>query len=103
MDGQLKKGVLELCVLFQISKENMYGYEIMKAIKSQFPDVHEAVIYAILRRINTSGYSATYVGDNSNGPQRKYYKITPLGLDYLTKNIDEWKSILSAVNMLGIK
>lgn len=103
MDGQIKKGILEMCILFQLSTVEMYGYEIMKIIRQAFPDIHEATIYCILRRLHREGYTQTYVGNVSNGPQRKYYKITSLGVTYLADSIVEWKSVLSAVNMIGIE
>jgi PadR family transcriptional regulator PadR len=103
MDAQMKKGILEMCILFQLSKKEMYGYEIMRLIKEAFPDVQEATIYTILRRLHCDGYTESYIGDVSNGPQRKYYKITVLGTDNLTNNINEYNSIITAVNMLGIE
>ena len=98
----MKKGVLEMCILFQLSKEELYGYEIMKVTQKAFPEVHEATIYCILRRLHGDGYTQTYIGNTSNGPQRKYYKITPLGMSNLKNSIGEWNSILSAVHLLGI-
>ena len=103
MDGQMKKGTLEMCILFQLYKKEMYGYEIMKIIKEAFLDVHEATVYAILRRLNADGYADTYIGKVSNGPKRKYYKITPSGKINLAESIQEWKAILSSVKDLGIE
>jgi PadR family transcriptional regulator, regulatory protein PadR len=100
MDGQMKKGVLELCVLYLISEKDRYGYEILKQIAPAFPEVQEAVVYSILRRICANGYSQTYIGGASNGPQRKYYKITDLGSAYLSDCIDEWQSLSNKVNSL---
>lgn len=51
MDTQLKKGVLEMCVLIRLSRKDMYGYEIMKIIQSVFPEVYDGSIYTILHRI----------------------------------------------------
>ena len=98
----MKKGILEMCILFQISKREMYGYEIMKIIKEAFPEVHEATIYTILRRLNSDGYTETYFGDTSNGPQRKYYKITNFGSENLNININEFEGIVKSVRNLGI-
>jgi len=80
----------------------MYGYEIMKIIKEAFLEVHEATIYTILRRLNSDGYTETYFGNISNGPQRKYYKITNLGAEYLNINISNFEGILHSVRNLGI-
>lgn len=50
MDTQLKKGVLELAILYQLREGEEYGYEIMKRIREEFPDVYEGSVYAILRQ-----------------------------------------------------
>lgn len=103
MDTQLKKGILEMCILFQLTKGDMYGYEIMKIIKEVFPDVYDGSIYTILRRLNSEGYTESYMMDlPSGGPQRKYYRVTELGKVYF-KNINkEWKQVVENVSKLGI-
>ena len=103
MDGQMKKGILEMCILHLISGEEMYGYEIIRLTKEAFEDVHEATIYTILRRLHGDGYASTHIGNTSNGPQRKYYSITTLGKQKLDDFIQEWKDTLKAVQILGIK
>jgi PadR family transcriptional regulator PadR len=102
MDTQLKKGVLELCILFQLKQEELYGYEIMKTVKDQFNDVYDGSIYAILRRLNADGYTETYTKDSPSGPARKYYRITETGLDYLNIMITEWQEMIESVKKLGI-
>lgn len=102
MDTQLKKGVLELCILYQLRHSELYGYEIMKTIKDQFNDVYDGSIYAILRRLYADGYTETYIKDSPSGPARKYYRITPAGSDYLDKMIFEWQSMVEGVKKLGI-
>lgn len=102
MNTQLKKGVLELCILYQLKDRELYGYQIMKAIKDQFSDVYDGSIYAILRRLNAEGYTQTYVRDSPSGPARKYYRITPAGLDYLNTMITEWRKLVEGVRRLGI-
>lgn len=101
MDTQLKKGVLEMCILIQLSKQDMYGYEIMKIIKDVFPDVYDGSIYTILRRINNEGYTETYMKDvQSGGPDRKYYRVTLRGKEYCNKIIAEWDRITRSVEKL---
>lgn len=102
MNTQLKKGILEMCILFQLKNGEMYGYEIMKKIKEQFEDVYDGSIYAILRRLNADGYAETFMKESSNGPPRKYYYIAEKGRDYLSLSISEWKSIIEKVGKLGI-
>ena len=102
MDGQMKKGILEMCILFQLRNSEMYGYEILKKAKEAFPDVYDGTIYTILRRIHTDEFTETFLGSTSNGPQRKYYRITDIGREYLQKSIDEWREVNIAVEKLGI-
>jgi len=102
MNTQLKKGVLELCILYQLKDKELYGYQIMKTIKDQFSDVYDGSIYAILRRLNAEGYTQTYTRDSPSGPARKYYRITPAGIDYLYRMIAEWQKMVEGVRKLGI-
>lgn len=103
MDTQLKKGILEMCILFQLRSQDMYGYEIMKLIKDVFPDVYDGSIYTILRRLNSDGYTETYIKDvPSGGPGRKYYRITPSGLEYSDAMNNQWHTLVKRVTKLGI-
>ncbi|GIP34355.1 PadR family transcriptional regulator [Paenibacillus sp. J2TS4] len=74
----------------------------MKLIKEAFPDVYDGSVYAILRRLHAEGYTETYMGETSNGPKRKYYRITEEGRSYLNLAVSEWKTTLLAVNQLGV-
>lgn len=101
MDTQLKKGVLEMCVLIQLSGQDMYGYEIMKIIQDVFPDVYDGSIYTILRRIRGEGYAETYMRDvPSGGPARKYYRITAAGIKYCERVTAEWEKMTLGVREL---
>ena len=51
MDAQIKKGILEMCLLLKLAKKDYYGYELMKEMNLLFPDVYESTFYAILRRL----------------------------------------------------
>ena len=98
MDAQLKKGVLEMCILLQLRTRDMYGYEIMKIIQDAFPEVYDGSIYTILRRLKSEGHTETYMKDvPSGGPQRKYYHITPAGLEYTARMVSEWKRLTQSV------
>lgn len=100
--GQMKKGVLELCILHTVASEELYGYEIMKRITGAFPDINESTVYAVLRRLHSDGCTECYIGDTSGGPKRKYYRITPAGLSQLEKMTEEWHELLKAIQSLGI-
>lgn len=103
MDAQLKKGVLEMCILYVIQQREMYGYDIMKYMGEFFPEVDESTFYAILRRLNKDGLTEVYYGKDSNGPRRKYHRILENGKVSLQKSIADWKNIQIIVNEIGIK
>lgn len=101
MDAQMKKGVLEMCILIQLSKQDMYGYEIMKIIRNVFPDVYDGSIYTILRRMRAEGHAETYMKDiPSGGPSRKYYGITVSGREYCRNSVAEWEKMVEGVRWL---
>ena len=102
MDSQMKKGILELCILHLISVEDFYGYTLIKRINTSFPEVEESTVYAILRRFLKEELTTTYSLDISSGPQRKYYSITQKGLDYLKKSQSDWKNLVQIVSDIGI-
>jgi PadR family transcriptional regulator PadR len=103
MVTQLKKGILEMCILYQIKDELLYGYEIMKSVRQVFPDVYEGSVYAILRRLHANGLADVIQRVSSGGPPRKYYVITESGREYLSRIIEEWRAILQGVSSLGIR
>lgn len=103
MNAQMKKGILEMCILHTVSEEEMYGYDIMKKMTIYFPEVNESTFYSILRRLNKEGATETYYGNESNGPKRKYYRITDSGITKLKEDVQSWKQINVIVNTIGIE
>lgn len=103
MDAQMKKGVLEMCILYCVSQNDLYGYDVMKLMRIHFPEVNESTFYAILRRLHQVGALENYVGSTSGGPPRKYYRITEAGQITLGEMIDGWKNITNAVANIGIE
>lgn len=101
--GQMKKGVLEMCILHICNENDMYGYEIMKRVTDAFPEINESTIYAVLRRLNSDGSTESYMGTVSGGPQRKYYRITDKGRAELHSMTQMWKSTVEAVIKIGIE
>lgn len=101
--GQMKKGVLELAILYTLTSDELYGYDIMKRITELFPEINESTVYAVLRRIHTDGCTESYFGEHSGGPKRKYYRVTPKGQEELGKMISEWRELTEAIKKLGIK
>ena len=81
MNAQFKKGVLELVVLISLSKNDMYGYEIVSEV-SKIIEVNEGTIYPLLKRLTNEKYFETYLRESSEGPPRKYYHLTRSGKAY---------------------
>ena len=93
MDIQLKRGLLDICVLAAIKDEASYGYKIVKDIKP-YVDISESTLYPILRRLETAN-CLTVRSDEHNGRLRKYYHITDSGLERINAFKTEWKEIVS--------
>lgn len=102
MDAQIKKGVLEMCLLHKLSQKNYYGYNLMRGMKVIFPEVNDSTFYAILRRLKKEGAAVSYFGEESNGPKRKYYQITKEGTKILEKYISDWNKLKEITEQLGI-
>lgn len=97
MNTQFRKGVLEICVLTLISKNDMYGYEVVQNI-SKVIEVNEGTIYPILRRLTKEEYFETYILESNEGPARKYYRITEKGVENLKRLKKDWNEFVLAVN-----
>ncbi len=93
MDIQLKRGLLEVCVLAAIKYEDSYGYQIIKDIKP-YVTISESTLYPILRRLETAELLTVRSVEHS-GRLRKYYHITPAGLERIAAFAEEWKEIMS--------
>ena len=99
MDIQLKRGLLDICVLAAIEHEDSYGYKIIKDIKP-FMDISESTLYPILRRLETAEL-LTVRSEEYNGRLRKYYHITESGRDRITAFKKEWEEILSVYRFIN--
>ncbi|WP_090990928.1 PadR family transcriptional regulator [Bacillus sp. OV322] len=99
MNVQFKKGVLELCVLVLLDKKDRYGYELVQKISDQI-EISEGSVYPLLRRLTKEEYFTTYLQESSEGPSRKYYKLTDKGRNYLKELIAEWNEFTNGVNTL---
>lgn len=102
---QFKKGVLELCVLVLLDKQDRYGYELVQKISDQI-SISEGSVYPLLRRLTKEGYFTTYLKESTEGPSRKYYQLTEVGRSYLYDLLQEWKDFTKGVNQLikeGVK
>lgn len=97
MNTQFKKGVLELIVLLSINKKDMYGYELILEV-SKIVDVNDGTIYPLLKRLTNEKYAETYLVESSEGPSRKYYKITEIGKKRMSELRDSWLEFASKVD-----
>lgn len=102
MDAQIKKGILEMCILHLIAMESPYGYDIIQKMHSYFPEVMESTFYAILRRLHKEGAAITFEGTVSKGPTRKYYQITEQGQERLEKLKADWEYLRNVTEEIGI-
>ena len=93
MDIQLKRGLLDVCVLAAIKNEESYGYQIIKEMKP-YVALSESTLYPILRRLEAAELLTVRSAEH-NGRLRKYYHITPLGVKRIEDFKQEWSEILS--------
>ena len=93
MDIQLKRGLLDVCVLAAIKDEDSYGYQIIKDIKP-YVEISESTLYPILRRLEAAKMLTVRSAEH-NGRLRKYYHIEEAGLKRIEDFKEEWKEIMS--------
>ncbi|MBQ7059431.1 MAG: PadR family transcriptional regulator [Firmicutes bacterium] len=93
MDIQLKRGLLDVCVLAAIKSEDSYGYKIIKDMKP-YLELSESTLYTILKRLEMASLLVTRTAEHG-GRLRKYYHITPQGLARIEEFREDWKEIQS--------
>lgn len=93
MDIQLKRGLLDVCVLAAIKSEDSYGYKIIKDMKP-YIEMSESTLYTILKRLELAGMLTVRSAEH-NGRLRKYYHITKAGLDRIEDFQNEWREVIS--------
>ena len=99
VNTQYKKGVLELCILSLLKKQDQYGYEISDRL-SQEIHIADGTVYPILRKLKSDGLLTTYLQEESGGPPRKYYSLTNLGREAYEKERAEYLQFAQSVRML---
>ena len=96
--SQLRRGVLELCLLRILSEDPGYGYEIVSRLESITPLASSGnTIYPLLRRLKADGLLETFVGESPAGPPRQYYRVTANGRRRLAVLTREWSAMAHAV------
>ena len=93
MDIQLKRGLLDVCVLAAIKNEDSYGYKIIKDMKP-YLELSESTLYTILSRLETAEMLTVRTSEHG-GRLRKYYHITKAGLRRLEEFKEEWREVMS--------
>ena len=99
MESQLKRGLIEICVLAAIRKQDSYGYQIIKDI-SPYLSISESTLYPILKRLESNGNLTVYSIEH-NGRLRKYYQITQAGMDKIEDFKQEWNKLQKAYDFIA--
>lgn len=99
MDVQLKRGLLDVCVLAAIKNEDSYGYKIIKDLKP-YVELSESTLYTILKRLETSNMLTVRTVEH-DGRLRKYYHITDEGLARIEEFKKEWDEIMSIYRFIA--
>lgn len=97
MNSQFKKGILELCVLAAVANKDCYGYDLVELI-SKHIEISEGTIYPLLRRLTREEFFETYLRESSEGPPRKYYRITAKGRAMKRALELEWNEFAKGVS-----
>ena len=96
---QLKKGVLELCVLALLSRQDSYAYEIASRLAGEI-DMGEGTIYPLMRRMQADALVETYLVESPSGPPRKYYRLTQAGRSSFATQKADWAVFAAAVQSI---
>lgn len=95
--AQMRKGVLEFCILSLLANHEAYTSEIIGTLKESELLVVEGTVYPLLTRLKNDGLLNYRWEESTGGPPRKYYKITPLGEEFLNELKKTWNQLVSAV------
>ena len=93
MDIQLKRGLLDVCVLAAIKDEDSYGYKIIKDLKP-YVELSESTLYTILKRLGSAKMLTVRTAEH-DGRLRKYYHITPIGVKRIKEFKEEWQEVMT--------
>ena len=99
--AQMKKGVLEFCILSILSKKDCYASEIINDLKASKLIVVEGTMYPLLTRQKNAGLLSYRWEESTQGPPRKYYTITELGKEFLKELNISWSELVTAVESIN--
>ncbi len=95
--AQMRKGVLELCILAIIEEDEVYPSDIIARLKANDLIVVEGTLYPLLTRLKNDGLLAYTWRESNSGPPRKYFKITELGREFLETLSNSWNQLVHSV------
>ncbi len=95
--AQMRKGVLEMCILAIISEDELYPGDIIGRLKANDLIVVEGTLYPLLTRLKNDGLLNYSWQESSTGPPRKYFKITDIGAQFLTNLAGSWRQLVQSV------
>jgi PadR family transcriptional regulator PadR len=101
--AQMRKGILEYCILSVLSRNSCYASDIIKELKEAKVIVVEGTLYPLLTRQKNAGLLSYRWEESQQGPPRKYYELTPDGREYLTDLDNSWKELVESVNLIRTK
>ncbi|MEY4853172.1 MAG: hypothetical protein RIS99_1567 [Bacteroidota bacterium] len=99
--SQMKKGILELCVLKVVQFQECYASNISERLKKADLLVVEGTLYPLLTRMKNAGWIQYRWEESKSGPPRKYYQITDEGINILEKLEKEWDSLTQSIQSLN--
>jgi PadR family transcriptional regulator, regulatory protein PadR len=98
--AQMRKGILEYCILSVLSNDSCYASDIIKELKEVKVIVVEGTLYPLLTRLKNAGLLSYRWEESQQGPPRKYYELTPEGKDYLRDLDNSWDELVESVNLI---
>lgn len=101
--AQMRKGVLEMCILGIISGDELYTSDIINKLKDAELLVVEGTVYPLLTRLKNGGLLEYSWQESTSGPPRKYYRITPAGENLLKELLESWNQLVKVVSQTTIK
>ena len=98
--SQMRKGLLEYCILSIINRDEAYASDILETLKDAQLVVVEGTVYPLLTRMKNEGLLSYRWQESTEGPPRKYYALTDEGCNLLSQLDEEWQSICQAINLI---
>jgi PadR family transcriptional regulator PadR len=98
--AQMRKGILEYCILSVLSKNSCYASDIIKELKEAKVIVVEGTLYPLLTRQKNAGLLSYRWEESQQGPPRKYYELTTEGKEYLADLDESWDELVESVNLI---